>query len=317
MTADTAAPTVAPTPPAAQPSGARRRAVRRWALASIAVNAGIVVTGGAVRLTNSGLGCPTWPRCTADSYVTTPEMGVHGAIEFGNRMLTFVVGLVALGGLVAAWRLRPRVPGLRGLALAVFLGIGVQGVVGGITVRLALHPMVVGLHFLLSMGLLVLTYAFWWRARGAPPPARGRGWLAALGWAVTAATVAVLAVGTLVTGSGPHSGDSGAARNGLDPEFISKAHAASVYLLVALTVALLAALCRRGGAPHAVRAVWVLLGTVAAQGAVGFVQYYTGLPVLLVGAHLLGACAVWLAALHVLAHVRAVPRAAAPAAAGG
>ncbi|GGJ81112.1 protein required for cytochrome oxidase assembly [Pilimelia anulata] len=292
-------------PPAPPPPPDRLRRVRRWAWASIAVNAGIVVTGGAVRLTNSGLGCPTWPRCTDASYVTTPEMGIHGAIEFGNRTLTFVVGLVALGGLIAAWRLRPRPRGLLGLALAVLVGIGVQGVVGGITVHLELHPLVVGGHFLLSMGLLALTYAFWWRSRppGAAPAGVGTG-ARRLGGALAAATLLALAVGTLVTGSGPHSGDADAARNGLDPELISKVHAASVYLLVALTVALLALLRRRGAPAGAVRAAWALLAVELAQGVLGFVQYYTGLPELLVGAHLLGACLVWLAALHARAHTR-------------
>ncbi|GGK23984.1 hypothetical protein GCM10010124_15630 [Pilimelia terevasa] len=269
------------------------------------VNVGIVVTGGAVRLTKSGLGCPTWPRCTEESYVTTPDMGVHGVIEFGNRTLTFVVGLVALAGVVTAWQLRPRRPRVLGLAVAVLVGIGVQGVVGGLTVRMQLHPLVVGLHFLLSMALLALTYAFWWRTR--PAPAVGGPRLPVLGWALTGVSLLVLAVGTLVTGSGPHSGDADAARNGLDPETISRIHAAGVYLLVLLSVLLLIALRRRGAGPAAVRAAALLLAAEVAQGVVGFVQYYTGLPELLVAAHLLGACWVWLATLHARAHAAVPP----------
>jgi heme a synthase len=264
----------------------------------VVANVAIVVTGGAVRLTDSGLGCPTWPRCTDDSYTATAEMGVHGVIEFGNRLLTFVVAAVAVAGVVAAWRRRDR---LRWLSVAVFLGIPAQGVIGGLTVLTDLNPWVVGLHFLASIAVIALAYAFW---RATDPPAMATApsvppRLRPLGWVLAAASAAVLVVGTWVTGSGPHSGDHGAARNGLDPETISQVHADLVFLLIGLTVAACIAL-RAMGLRVAARAAAVLLAVELGQGLIGFVQYFTDLPVVLVGAHMLGACLVWLATLSVV-----------------
>ncbi|MEH1099777.1 COX15/CtaA family protein [Micromonospora sp. CPCC 205561] len=274
--------------------------LRRLALASIIANVGIVVTGGAVRLTASGLGCPTWPRCTDESYVTTSEMGVHGMIEFGNRLLTFAVGVIALAVLVAVLLHRPRRRELVPLAVAVLLGIPAQAVVGGITVLTNLNPWVVGLHFLASMLVIAAAYALWRRIGDpdgpavpvVPAPLRS---LAAL---TTAVSAAVLVIGTWVTGSGPHAGDQGAARNGLDPETISQVHADAVFLLVGLSVALVFAF-RAVGARKAARAAVVLVAVELGQGVIGFVQYFTDLPALLVGAHMLGSCLVLLATLSV------------------
>ncbi|BCB78574.1 COX15/CtaA family protein [Phytohabitans flavus] len=271
--------------------------LRRLALASVVANVAIVVTGGAVRLTDSGLGCPTWPRCTDESYTATAAMGIHGVIEFGNRLLTFAVAAVAVAGVLAAWRHRGR---LRWLSIAVFLGIPAQGVIGGITVLTDLNPWVVGLHFLASIAVIALAYAFW-RATGPPPAAvfSPPPPLRLLGWVLAVASAAVLVVGTWVTGSGPHSGDHGAARNGLDPETISQVHADLVFLLIGLTLAAWLAL-RAMGLRVAARAAAVLLVVELGQGLIGFVQYFTDLPVLLVGAHMLGACLVWLATLAVV-----------------
>ncbi|MEU8211286.1 COX15/CtaA family protein [Micromonospora sp. NPDC049044] len=274
--------------------------LRRLALASIIANLGIVVTGGAVRLTASGLGCPTWPRCTDDSYVTTPEMGVYGVIEFSNRMLSFAVGLIALATLLAVLTQRPRRAGLLPLAVAVFLGIPAQAVLGGITVLTNLNPWVVGLHFLASMAVIAAAYALWRRIGDpdgptvsvVPTPLR------ALARVTTAAAVAVLVIGTWVTGSGPHAGDHGAARNGLDSESISQVHADAVFLLIGLSVALIFAF-RAVGARRATRAAIVLVAVELGQGLIGFVQYFTHVPALLVGAHMLGSCLVLLAALSV------------------
>ncbi len=278
------------------------RLLRRLAYASIVANVAIVVTGGAVRLTASGLGCPTWPRCTDESYVTTPEMGVHGMIEFGNRLITFAVGAIVLAGLVAALRQRPRRRSLVVLAAAVLLGIPAQGVIGGITVLTDLNPWVVGLHFLLSMALIAGAYAFWRRADEPDGPVRPTvpRPLRTLAWLTTAVSGAVVVAGVVVTGSGPHSGDRGARRNGLDPEAISQVHADLVFLLVGLSVALWFALRAVGAPAAAVRAAGILVLVELAQGVVGFVQYFTGLPAVLVAAHMLGACLVWLATLAVL-----------------
>ncbi|MBM7489781.1 cytochrome c oxidase assembly protein subunit 15 [Micromonospora luteifusca] len=274
--------------------------LRRLALTSIIANVGVVVTGGAVRLTASGLGCPTWPRCTDDSYVTSSELGVHGVIEFGNRMLGFAVGLIALATVLAVLLHRPRRPGLLALAVVVFLGIPAQAVIGGITVLTDLNPWVVGLHFLASMAVIAAAYALWRRIGDPDGPAVAvvPAPLRALARVTTGVTVAVLVIGTWVTGSGPHAGDHGAARNGLDPESISQVHADAVFLLIGLSVALIFAF-RAVGARRATRAAIVLIAVELGQGLIGFVQYFTHVPALLVGAHMLGSCLVLLAALSV------------------
>ncbi|MFC8617593.1 heme A synthase [Micromonospora purpureochromogenes] len=275
--------------------------LRRLAYASIVANVAIVVTGGAVRLTASGLGCPTWPRCTDESYHTTAEMGVHGVIEFGNRLLTFGVGLIALATVLAVLAYRPRRKGLLGLAVAVFLGIPAQAVIGGITVLTNLNPWVVGLHFLASMAVIAAAYALWRRIKDPDGPAVAvvPGPLRTLAALTTLVSVAVLVVGTWVTGSGPHAGDGGAARNGLDPEQISQVHADAVFLLLGLSVALIFAF-RAVGAAGPARAAVVLVAVELGQGVIGFVQYFTDLPAFLVGAHMLGSCLVLLATLSVL-----------------
>jgi cytochrome c oxidase assembly protein subunit 15 len=284
----------------------RPSTVRRLALASVVANSAIVVTGGAVRLTASGLGCPTWPRCTETSYTPTSEYAVHGVIEFGNRLLTFVLGAVVLAVLVAVWRQRPVRPGMRRLALLGFLGIPAQALLGGITVLTGLNPWTVMGHFLLSMVLIALAVVLHRRAgegdlppRPVVPPLLRR-----LTQGVLVVTALTLTLGTLVTGSGPHSGDPAAGRTGLDPATVSQLHADAVMLLVGLTVALYVALRAGATDPRLVRAVAVLLVVELAQGLIGYVQYFTGLPVLLVGAHLVGACLVLIAAVRVVLATR-------------
>jgi heme a synthase len=282
------------------------RLLRPLALASLIANSALVVTGAAVRLTGSGLGCPTWPRCTAESYTTTREMGVHGVIEFGNRLLTFVLVAIALACFVAALLERPRRRSLVLLALAVGLGIPGQGVIGGITVLTNLNPWVVGLHFLLSMGLVAGAYALWKRtAEGDGPPVplvpTPLRHLARITGLVSAA---VIALGVIVTGSGPHAGDENAKRNGLDPTNVSQAHADLVFLLIGLSVALWFALRAVKAPAAAVRAAGVLVIVELAQGLIGFVQYFTGLPVILVGFHMLGAALVWIATLSMMRSLR-------------
>lgn len=274
----------------------------RLALASVVGNVLIVGTGGAVRLTRSGLGCPTWPRCTDESYVATAEMGLHGVIEFGNRLLTFALAAVVIAGVVAAWRQRPRRRPLRLLAVAAALGIPAQALIGGLTVLTNLNPWVVGLHFLASMAVIAAAFAFWRRSRETDDPARPTVPvpLRALAWTTAGVAGLVLVVGTWVTGSGPHSGDSGAARNGLDPETISQLHADTVFLLLGLSIAGWFAFRAVPAPAEAVRAAGLLVLAELGQGVIGFAQYLTGLPVPLVGAHMLGSCLVWLAALAVL-----------------
>ena len=263
-------------------------AVSRLALANLVANGGIVVTGGAVRLTGSGLGCPTWPRCTDESFVATPELAGHGAIEFGNRLLTFVLAAVAIATVVAVFRSGRR--DLRRLALLAFLGIPAQALLGGVTVLTGLNPWTVAAHFLVSSVLVAVTTVLWLRSRepGVGRPLVRRP-LALLVGGIVAATAAVLALGTVVTGSGPHSGDPGAGRTGFDPALVSQLHADSVFLLLGLTIALLVALYATDSPGRVRRAARDLLLVQLVQGVVGYVQYFTQLPVVLVLLHMLGA----------------------------
>lgn len=261
---------------------------RRLGWATVVANIVLVVTGGAVRLTGSGLGCPTWPRCTDESFTPHGALGIHQAIEFGNRTLTFVLTAIAIGTLVAAWATHRR--DLRRIALALALGIPAQAIIGGIVVLTQLNPWLVSFHLLCS-GLIIAGGVVFLRRIDHPAP-----WVAGRWTPLALATYVVLwsvvYVGTVVTGSGPHAGDAEAPRNGLDPLQVSQLHADGVFLLLGLTLALV--IVTRTGSrkvewePLAQMAV-VLLITELAQGTLGFVQYFTGLPVVIVGAHLLGA----------------------------
>jgi cytochrome c oxidase assembly protein subunit 15 len=279
----------------ALPAAFSPAAVSRLSLINAVANGAIVVTGGAVRLTGSGLGCPTWPRCTEDSFVTTRELAAHGVIEFGNRLLTFALAAAAIATVVAVFRSARR--DLRPLAVLSFLGVLAQALLGGITVLTHLNPWIVAAHFLLSMVLIAVATTLWLRSR---EPGVGRPLLArpfaVLITGIAAVTAGVLVLGTLVTGSGPHSGDldeedgvTTVDRMGFDPEAVSQVHADLVFLLVGLTVALLAALHATNAPGRIRRATRDLVFIQLAQGLVGFVQYFTGLPVVLVLAHMLGA----------------------------
>jgi len=259
------------------------RLVRPLGWASLVANIAIVVTGGAVRLTGSGLGCPTWPRCTDESFRAHGDLGLHGAIEFGNRLLTFVLTAIAIATFVAAWQTGRR--SLRRLALVLALGVPAQAVLGGITVLTDLNSWLVALHLMLSMAMIGVAVLFLRRIDDpVDAPARWtRGRVPTLAWLTFATAWAVLYLGTVVTGAGPHAGDAQTERNGLDPVQVSQLHADGVFLLVGLTVGLLLA------AGTARRAVAVLLAVELAQGTIGFVQYFTDLPEILVGFHLLGA----------------------------
>jgi cytochrome c oxidase assembly protein subunit 15 len=262
--------------------------VSRVALANVVANGVIVVTGGAVRLTGSGLGCPTWPRCSDASFVQTPALGLHGVIENYNRRLTFVLAIIAIATVVAVFRSVRR--DLRPLAVLTFLGIPAQALLGGMTVLTGLNPWLVAVHFLLSMILVAVATVLWLRSRepGVGSPLLSRPFLL-LTRLVAVVTGAVLLVGTVVTGSGPHSGDPKAGRTGLDPQEVSQAHADLVFLLIGLTAALLLALYATDSPDRVRRAARALLVVQLAQGLIGFVQYFTNLPIALVLVHMLGA----------------------------
>lgn len=276
-------------------------AVRGWALVSLVANVVIIVTGGAVRLTESGLGCAEWPKCTEQSLVTTPEMGLHGAIEFGNRLLGAVVVAIAVAALLAAWKRTPRRSSLVGLAFGVVALTASQAVIGGISVWTGLNSWIVGLHFAVSMVILVFALALYLRSGEPDGPARPLVPRAAvlLGRAVVAAAAVVILIGVVVTGSGPHAGDADTPRNGLDPELMSQLHADAVWLLIGLSVALVFTMHAVKAPEAARRAAHVLLAVELLQGLIGYVQYYTDLPELLVGMHMLGASLLWIAALAV------------------
>jgi cytochrome c oxidase assembly protein subunit 15 len=314
---------VRPTPderPAARPWARVLRvvtgpvALRRWAVTALVVNVLIVVTGGLVRLTASGLGCPTWPRCSETSFVTHPELGVHGAIEFGNRLLTFVLVAVVALTWIAALRLRDasrtdvrggRRRDLRWLAGGLLLGIPAQIVIGGISVLTHLNPWVVGLHLVVSMALVGIAVGLVRSSWGSPVVRVDRGPAVAFARVAFAGMVAAVWLGTVVTGSGPHAGDLTAVRNGLDGGLVAHVHAAAVWVTMAFTLAALL-VCRS-------RAVVLLLAVEVLQAVLGLAQYQLGVPVPLVALHLLGASLSVAAATNVLLAVR--PRRV-PAAAG-
>lgn len=285
-----------------------RRHVVRWAWASLVANTVIILTGGLVRLTSSGLGCPTWPRCTEDSFVPHGELGLHGAIEFGNRLLTYVLVAVAIGTLVAVWRWSEG-RALRLLAVVLAAGIPFQAVIGGVTVLTNLNPWIVSLHLMLSLGLVAGSTILLLRVRGMERVDVDRA-RHALVVAIYAVLWVAVYLGTVVTGSGPHAGDLEAPRNGLDPHFWSHVHAVSVYVLVGLTV--LACVVLRG--TPAARAAVVLLVAEVAQGAVGIVQYLTDLPIALVAVHLVGAGVLVALGTRLLLSVRPASAASAPTA---
>jgi cytochrome c oxidase assembly protein subunit 15 len=279
--------------------------VRPVLVANLVAEVGIVVTGGVVRVTASGLGCPTWPQCVPGSITPTATQGegFHKVIEFGNRTLTGVLAVLAL---LSLWVVLTRFRGRRRMlliAIGIVAGVVAQAVAGGITVLTGLHPVTVAFHFLMSMALVGLSTAL---LRGSRDAAEGPGELlvhplaSRLAWGTYAVGVLVLVLGTVVTGSGPHSGDVDTlVRTGFDVRFVSWMHADAVMFFVGLVIAMSVAVrLANGGADRHVddaerrrlRTAWnaVLLVTVL-QGVIGYVQYFTALPEVLVILHMLGA----------------------------
>lgn len=298
MTASPTSSTAGPAPTETRPAGRfdripgfgrpTARFVYWWAVALLVANVGLVATGGAVRLTGSGLGCPTWPRCTGDSFVPHEALGVHGAIEFGNRMLTWVLTVVAIATFIAVWRRAASTRRDRWLVTLLALGIPFQGVIGGITVLTKLNPWVVSLHFILSMALVsgatVLVHRLRPDAPAAPTTTPALRLGRVLAWLQYLVTWTVIYLGTVVTGSGPHAGDAEAPRNGLAPAHATQLHADAVLLLTGLSVAIV--VFTHVMSLPARRTAYRFLGLIAIQGVVGVVQYNTDLPVVLVIIHM-------------------------------
>jgi cytochrome c oxidase assembly protein subunit 15 len=262
------------------------RRVRVFAWLSFVAEVLIIGTGGAVRLTGSGLGCPTWPRCTADSIVNTPEMGIHGVIEFGNRTLTGLVGILALVVVVLVWRMRRERRALFVLALIVLGGVVAQALVGGVTVLTGLNPFIVGFHYIASVSLVAVCAAFLVLMSG---PAGSRvlavpRWFAGLVHATTGVLALTIVFGVLTTGAGPHSGDAAAGRNGFDAEILEHVHSWPGYALFILTLAVVIAAWRLRLPVR--RWATALLAVELVQIAVGLYQARNGLPEIAVGTHM-------------------------------
>lgn len=286
------------------------RTVRRAALAALVMSVVIVVTGGAVRLTGSGLGCPTWPQCTDDSLTTTSAMGVHGAIEFGNRMLTYVLCAAVGWAIVAARSQKPSRRVLTRLGWAQFWIVMGNAILGGVVVLVGLNPYTVAAHFLLSTALITVATLMWQRTRegdSAPRPLVGKA-VQQLVWFLVVASVLLIALGTVVTGAGPHAGDSrDVKRIPIDWETVAKLHAVLAWIVVTLTFALwfvLKAVDAPTGPLHRTRDLFLIL---LGQGVIGYVQYFTHLPEVLVGLHMFGSCLVWIGVLRVLLSLRERP----------
>ncbi|GGW94096.1 COX15/CtaA family protein [Streptomyces chryseus] len=290
------------------------RTLRRAALSAVVMTVFIIVTGGAVRLTGSGLGCDTWPKCTDESLFATPEQGLHGAIEFGNRMLTYVLSAAVGWAIVAARSTKPWRRGLTRLAWAQFWIVMGNAVLGGITVWAGLNPWTVAGHFLLANALLTVAVITWQRTREgdtAPRPRVPRP-VRKLSWALLVTSALVIALGTTVTGSGKHAGDSSdVPRMPWDWADAAHLHAAAAWVVCALAVAMWLVL-RVVDAPDDTRArARDLLIVLLAQGGIGYVQFFTGVPEILVGAHMLGSSLMWVAVLRLALSLRERPPAAA------
>lgn len=290
MSPDVAAAPVSPAP--SRFAAWRERLTYPVLVANLVAQIGIVVTGGAVRLTGSGLGCSTWPQCEPGQFTAAfhPETTYHQYVEFGNRTLTGVLGVIAVAVALLVWFDRDRSRSYRWLGFAPLAGVVAQALIGGVVVLLHLHPAWVSLHFMVSMALVAASTLLVHRSRegdGPRIPVVGP-WSRRLAPVLGALLVLVLALGVVTTGAGPHSGDEEVGyRIAVDPYLMARVHAASVWLFTGMLVVLLW-LNRRG--PRLLRRRgWVMVGLVALQGVIGYVQVSTDLPILLVMLHMLGA----------------------------
>lgn len=291
--------------------------VLRWAATSaLVVSILIIFTGGVVRVTGSGLGCPTWPSCNPDSLAPTGVMGIHGIIEFANRVFSAFMAVPVAWVIIAARLQKPRERSLTRLAWSQFWLVVANAIAGGITVLTGLNPWVVSLHFVMAIALLSTTTLTWHRVHErvqmTPPPPH----LSArrLSWVLVVASLVLIMVGTLVSGSGPHSGDSAeVSRMPLDWVAVTVVHGLLGTATLVLAIVLWVVLRRDPNAVLARRRVVIFVAVVIAQGAIGVIQALDSLPALLVAIHLLGAAVVWAGVLRVLLEVnptlfRGIPR---------
>ncbi|WP_318207168.1 MULTISPECIES: COX15/CtaA family protein [unclassified Streptomyces] len=286
------------------------RTLRRAALSAVVMSVLIIVTGGAVRLTGSGLGCDTWPKCTDDSLIVTPEQGYRGVIEFGNRMLTYVLSAAVGWAIIAARSTKPWRRGLTRLGWAQFWIVMSNAVLGGITVWMGLNPWTVAGHFLAANALLTVAVVTWHRTGEGDTEPRPRvpRPVRKLSWAITITAGLLIVLGTAVTGAGKHAGDSSdVPRMPWDWTNAAHLHAIAAWVVCALALAMWLVL-RVVDAPVDTRArARDLLIVLLAQGGIGYVQYFTGVPELLVAVHMLGSSLMWIAVLRLALSMRERP----------
>lgn len=278
----------------------------RWATtAALVVSVLIVLFGGIVRVTASGLGCPTWPACDATSLTPSPELGIHGIIEFANRLFTGAI-VVAVGWVIVAARLqKPRDRSITRLAWSQFWLVVANALAGGVTVLTGLNPWVVALHFMMAVALLTTTTLTWHRVneggRDFAFVAGRRGAVGGLSWALALLTLVLIVVGTLVSGSGPHSGDSAdVPRMGFVWADVTIVHGVLGAAVLVLAIVLWFVVQKGQQRTILRRRLLAFLVVVTLQGVVGVVQALIGLPEALVAIHLLGAALVWVGVLRVL-----------------
>ena len=275
--------------------------IRIAAWAMLIAQAGIILSGGIVRLTGSGLGCSDWPKCTPDSLVATREMGIHSYIEFGNRLLAVALAILGVCIALLLWKHRKKRPDLFWLNIGLLAIVPVQAVVGGITVWTKLNPWVVAGHFVPSAVAVGVAAYFVRRTydTGIRLNAKAASPLPALGWIILGLAAIIVVFGVLTTGAGPHSGSTISTRNNLDNIWITRLHAAPVWLLVIATISALV-IARKKAQTAMIAPLIVLLIVEIAQGIIGYVQYFLGVPELLVALHMVGLSATIAASVAVL-----------------
>ena len=281
-------------------------AFRRLTLVNVFLLVAIIVSGAAVRLTNSGLGCADWPACSATKLVDVSTH--HAAIEQLNRIFSGLIGLPIALALLGAYRRVPRRRDLIALGWVLFALFWAEAVLGGIAVEVKLAWVSVTGHFLLAIGLVAVALVMHQRA-GEPDGTRVPVVSPAvlnLARAVYALTIWVLVLGTLVTAAGPHGGDAEARRLSIPLADLARLHGVSVDVLVALTLALVVCLVRTHAPRHALTVASVTIAVMAAQGALGYIQYFEQIPALLVGFHVFGAVCVFVCVQQLLLELRVV-----------
>ena len=286
--------------------------MRRLALLGVIADTAIMSTGAAVRLSASGLGCPDWPRCSASDIVASKNAGqtlLNTWIEFSNRLLNFPLVIITVLVFIAAWRFRPggvKRRDLFWLGLAQPAGVVAQAVIGGIVVLTKLNPAAVSVHFLVSASIVAVAVLLHVRVTegNAPPTLVVRRDLRLLAGALVAVTCAMLAAGTVVTGTGPLAGNAAAPRYKLPLEGVTQLHADIGWLMAGLAIALVLGLRVSGAPPRVVRAGWIMIAALGLQGLLGYIQYFTHLPAGLVWVHVTGSVLVWIAVLRLFFTMR-------------